>query len=267
MKCCSAQTSACWEDPESTLAKAIPRIREAADIGASLIAFPEQFATGWDPRSHLHTGEISGTIVSRLTTFAREYGIAVIGSFREAASPLPKNTAVVIGSNGNILARYSKVHLFSYDGEDQFYSPGEETAVFTLGNMRIGVAICYDLRFPELFRIYADQGVHGVIVPSAWPKSRLRHWELFIRARAAENQIYVIGVNTTGTNPVGTYAGNSMTAGPDGSILARAGDGETLLCSDLDATVVEEARHAFPVHKDRRPDFYTRPHSGSFRSL
>ncbi|HOX34673.1 MAG TPA: nitrilase-related carbon-nitrogen hydrolase [Methanoregulaceae archaeon] len=256
MKCCSAQVAACWEDPGATLAKVAPCIRKAAAGGASLVAFPEQFATGWDPCSHRNIQEVTGQTVSALRELACEHSIAVIGSFREAGSPLPRNTSVAIGSDGGILARYAKIHPFAPAREDTCYAPGNDLGIFECHGLRLGIAICYDLRFPEVFRLYAERGVHGVVVPSAWPESRIRHWELFIRARAAENQMFVAGINTTGSNPVDTYAGCSMTAGPDGSIVTRAGRNETLLFFDLDAATVEEARHAFPVHNDRRNDLY-----------
>lgn len=258
MRCCSAQISSCWENPEATLQKICPLVTEAAESGSSIVAFPEQFATGWDPQSQRYIEDRSGPIVTTLKKYARESSIAILGSFRESHSPLPRNTAVVIDRKGSIQALYAKVHPFTFAGEDQYYGAGEDIAVFNLGDLRLGVAICYDLRFPELFRIYANRGVQGVFVISAWPKRRRQHWELFIRARAAENQMYVIGVNTTGTNPMDEYDGASMTAAPDGSIIARAGEGETLLFSDLDAGTVDAARRHFPVYKDRRSNLYQR---------
>ncbi|MCX6698242.1 MAG: carbon-nitrogen hydrolase family protein, partial [Methanoregula sp.] len=127
---------------------------------------------------------------------------------------------------------------------------------FFIDGVKCGMAICYDLRFPALFRIYARRGVHAVFVPSAWPQSRIRHWELFISARAAENQMYVVGINTTGTNPVDRYSGASMTADPYGTIVSRAGDGEDLLLSELDPTLVDRLRHDFPIENDRRDALY-----------
>jgi omega-amidase len=258
MKICSAQVAACWEDPEGTLQKIDPLIKDAASSGASLIAFPEQFATGWDPRSILHIQDPSGPVVSALAGYAREYSIAIVGSFRQAATPLPKNTAVVIGRDGEISTLYAKMHPFTFAGEETHYSAGDDVAVFNLNGVRLGLAICYDLRFPELFRLYARRGVHGVIVPAAWPESRLQHWELFIMARAAENQMYVIGINTTGKNPVDTYAGCSMTADPDGSVIARADEREMLLYSDIEPALVEGTRKHFPAQNDRRTDLYRR---------
>lgn len=260
MKCCSAQIQSCWEDPVATLEKIEPCIRQAASSDAALIAFPEQFATGWDPHSHHHIEDLSGPIVSGLVTYAAEYSISILGSFRQRHDLLPTNTCVIIREDGSIAGQYAKMHPFSFAGEDRWYAPGDGISVFRLEGVVLGIAICYDLRFPELFRIYADKGVHGVVVPSAWPESRIRQWELFIRARAVENQMYIIGVNTTGKNPVDAYNGDSMTAGPDGSIIARAGNHEALLFSDLDAETVEDVRRHFPVYQDKRSDLYLQLH-------
>lgn len=256
MKCCTAQIASVWEHPEKTLKKADPLLREASQNNASLICFPEQFATGWDPSSHQHIEDLSGSIVRTLKDYAKEYSIAVIGSFRERAVPYPRNTAVAIGDDGRILATYAKMHLFSPAQEDKAFTPGTDLGIFTLTGIRFGLAICYDLRFPSLFRLYAKEGVHAVVVPSAWPETRIRHWELFITARAAENQMYVLGCNTTGTNPVDRYSGNSLTADPSGAIISRADYRECLIYSEVDPAPVMRMRQEFPVENDRRDALY-----------
>jgi omega-amidase len=261
MKCCSAQIASCWEKPEKTLAKAEVCIRRAASLGAAIIAFPEQFATGWDPCSDRHVQNRSGQIVSAFKAYAQEYSVAVLGSFRERYQPLPKNTAFAVDSDGSIVAWYAKMHPFTYAHEQRYFAAGEDIAVFDLLNMKFGIAICYDLRFASLFQIYAAKGVHGVFVPAAWPASRARHWELFIMARAAENQMYVIGINTVGKTSVDIYSGASMTADPDGTVIAQAGDHEELLVSELDRSRVEHTRSRFPVHKDHRTELYHQLHN------
>ncbi|HZK30366.1 MAG TPA: nitrilase-related carbon-nitrogen hydrolase [Methanoregula sp.] len=256
IRVCSAQIMSAWEDPEKTLTKAEIFIRHAADCGAKLICFPEQFATGWDPKPHANIQNIRGSITTSLQAYAKEYRIGIIGSIREEQDPLPKNTAIVINRHGRILAKYAKVHLFSPGHEHEGNSAGTDLGIFTFDSITCGIAICYDLRFPELFRIYAQKGVHAVFVPSAWPQSRIRHWELFIRARAAENQMYVFGVNTTGKTPIDQYSGASMTADPHGTIISRANEAEQLLFSDIDPDEVERMRNAFPVEKDRKDKLY-----------
>ena len=245
-----------WEDPEKSLAKAEVFIRHAATSGADIICFPEQFATGWDPKSRENIQNPDGRIVTALRSAAQDAGICIIGSFREQATPTPMNTAVVIAGDGSVLASYAKIHLFSPAGEDRAFTSGTDLGIFRLGTMKCGMAICYDLRFPELFSAYAARGVQAVFVPAAWPESRIRHWELFISARAAENQMYIVGVNMTGTTPVDTYCGASMTADPNGTIISRAGRAEQLVFADLDPAVVDAARSSFPVIKDRRNTLY-----------
>jgi len=256
VRVCSAQITSVWEDPEQTLKKAGLFVSHAAASGAVLVCFPEQFSTGWDPCARTHIEDSDGHIVSTLRELAIENGIAILGSFRERNKPLPKNTSIVIGRDGRILAKYAKIHLFSSGGEQEGFAPGAELGIFTLGPFTCGITICYDLRFPELFRIYAKKGVQVVFIPAAWPASRMRHWELFISARACENQMYVTGINTTGRTPVDTYIGGSMTADPSGSVISRANDAEQLLFCDLDPAAVTAARISFPVEKDCREDLY-----------
>ena len=256
VRICSAQIASIWEEPEKTLEKAGVFIRHAAASGADLICFPEQFATGWDPQPWKNIQDIHGSIVSSLQEYAKEYGIGILGSFRQAHDPLPKNTAVAIGRDGRILSTYAKMHLFSSGHEDEGNSPGTGLGIFTLDTMTCGIAICYDLRFPDLFRLYAHKGVQVVFVPSAWPHIRTRHWDLFIQARALENQMYVIGVNTTGQTPIELYSGDSMTADPLGIIISRANDAEQLIFTDLDPAIVDTARRQFPVDKDRKDALY-----------
>ncbi|MGD1004732.1 MAG: nitrilase-related carbon-nitrogen hydrolase [Methanoregulaceae archaeon] len=260
MKCCSAQLASCWENPEKTLKKAKLFIEKAASLEVSIIVFPEQFATGWDPCSHKFIQNRSGSIVSTLKKYAKEYSIALLGSFREQHHPLPHNTAVVIDGEGSIKVVYAKMHPFTPAHEERRYSAGDNIAIFNIDKMKFGIAICYDLRFPSLFQIYAKQGVHGVFIPAAWPASRIEHWELFIKARAVENQMYIIGVNTVGKTPVDEYLGSSMTVDPKGSVIAKAGEVEELLISDLDANSVENTRQNFPAHKDIRTDLYQKLH-------
>ncbi len=255
---CIAQISGVWEDPAGSLEKVRPLIAEAAHRGASIICFPEQFATGWDPMSLHHVQPPDGQIMTTLRQYGEEYGIAILGSFREEGVPGPKNTSMLIGADGEVHARYSKSHLFSPAGEQIAYMPGDRIALFSLAGMRCGIAICYDLRFPPLFRAYAHAGAEAVFVPAAWPARRIAQWELSVRARALEDQIYVIGINTTGITPVDNYNGHSLVSGPEGEVIVRAGEEEGLLYAGIDTTRVAEARRSLPFQEDRRPDLYHR---------
>ena len=251
-----AQVKAVWENPKATLDLVTPLIGQASANKADLICFPEQFATGWDPHSRRHAETDRGMIVSALSEMAKKYRIAILGSFRLVEGGSLFNAAVAIGSEGDVIGIYKKMHLFSPDKEDSEYTPGEDIAIFSIGDMEFGMAICYDLRFSSLFHIYAAAGVDGVIVPAAWPEKRMDAWEIFIRSHALEDQMFVIGVNTTGITPVGSYQGGSLAASPHGEVLARAGPAEGLTLATLDPILVEEARRAIPAARDRKPGLY-----------
>lgn len=254
---CTAQISPCWQNPEQTLAQIKKRIAEAIECDASLISFPEQVTTGWDPVEGVnHVQTEDGQIISTLREYARDFSIGILGSYREYHLPRPRNTAVAIGSDGQILARYSKIHLFSPGGEDRTYDPGESLSVFTLDGCRCGIAICYDLRFADLFKLYRNGDVDLMLVPSAWPASRMRYFDLFSTTRAAEFQMYVVGINTVGVTPVDRYSGGSLVVGPDGVVICRGSEVEELLFTEIRPDYVDEIQKGFPVHLDRRDALY-----------
>lgn len=246
-------------NPSGMLDAAGRMASEAAAGGAALISFPEQFVTGWSPEIPHDAGEpLDGPLGAAFSRIARENGIAVAGALIEAQEgELPRNTAVVFGADGELLAAYAKIHLFSPDGEDRNYTAGDRLATFTVGGVTFGLAVCYDLRFPELFRIYALAGVECILLPAAWPCCRLRHWETLLPARALENRYYVAGINTA-ARPGGAYCGGSLAADPDGTIIARGGSGDEILFADIDPATVREARSNIPTLSDRRSDLYHR---------
>jgi predicted amidohydrolase len=256
MEICSAQLASVFENPDASLKKADEAVQEAVRSGADLIIFPEQFPTGWDPASSLFAEGEDGPIARRWCRIGEEHGAWIVGSHREVSGAGLKNTALLIGPDGSIHARYAKVHLFSPGGEDCRYLPGDDLVVTSCAGLSIGLAICYDLRFPELFRRYADAGVDCMIIPAAWPCSRLNHFDLFIRARAVENQFFVAGVNTTGVTSVDQYCGGSLLVDPTGDILCRGGEGEALIPAPIDRDLVQRTRRLFPVQKDTRRDLY-----------
>lgn len=254
-----AQVAGGRDDPAGVLDAAGRMAEEAAAAGASLICFPEQFVTGWSPRVPPGSGEpLGGPHTAAFRRMAKKYGIAVVGSIvEEGQGRRPKNTTVVLGAGGELLAAYAKVHLFSPDGEDCNYTAGDRIATFVIDGTTFGLAVCYDLRFPELFRIYALAGVDCVLVPAAWPCCRLRHWETLLPARALENRYYVAGVNTA-SGPGEVYCGGSLAADPDGAIIARCGAGEEVLFIELNPAAVREAQTSLPSLSDRRSDLYHR---------
>jgi omega-amidase len=258
MRACIAQFRSTWEDTRENLRRARVLVEEASRRGADLICFPEQFLTGWTPAAALHAEGPGGPLVQAMREMAADSRIHLLGAVTEQGSPKPRNTCLAIGPGGEILASYAKMHLFTPGGEEEHFSPGDGIATFSVGSCRCGIAICYDLRFAPLFRIYALAGVHCMLVPAAWPCRRLPAWEALVAARAVEIQGYVLGVNTTGKTPVEEYCGGSLASDPHGRIMARAGRGEELLEVEVDPGIVDSLRSRIPVQKDFRPDLYHR---------
>ncbi len=254
VKICCAQLGSILEAPDTNLAVADDAVRSAVASGADLVLFPEQYATGWDPSSTKHAEEDGGPIESAWCRIAEEHGVWVVGSQRTHSSEGFTNTALIAAPDGSVHARYAKTHLFRYAGEDQQYIPGDRLSVCSCDGLVVGLAICYDLRFPKLFRRYADLGVECMLVPAAWPCSRIDIFTLFLHARAVENQYYVAGVSPTGTNPIDQYCGRSAIVDPLGKTLCSAGEGEVCIRADVDADYVAKVRRRFPFHDDARYD-------------
>jgi predicted amidohydrolase len=159
------------------------------------------------------------------------------------------NTSVLLDAGGEVAATYRKIHLFGFsDGEPKLMTAGTDVVVHD----GLGIATCYDLRFPELFRALLDGGAVALVMASAWPAKRVAHWRLLAQARAVENQMYVVACNTAGTHSGTVMGGHSIVVDPWGTILAEAGDDEEVLVADIDLGSVPETRRSFPVLADRR---------------
>jgi omega-amidase len=154
------------------------------------------------------------------------------------------------------LADYSKIHLFRLMDEHQYLTAGDKSVTVDLPFGRAGLAICYDLRFPELFRGYALAGAEMVFLPSEWPHPRLVHWQTLVRARAIENQMFVFACNRVGADVRNEFFGHSMVVNACGEILAEGGEGEELITLTADLSKVQEARRKIPILQDRRPEVY-----------
>ena len=254
VKICCAQLGSVPEAPDTNLARADDAIRSAVASGADLVLFPEQYATGWDPSSTKYAEEKGGPIESAWCQMAEDHGVWIVGSQRTQSPDGIRNTALIAAPDGSVHARYAKTHLFRYAGEDQHFVPGDRLSACSCDGLMVGLAICYDLRFPELFRRYADLGVECMLVPAAWPCSRIDIFTLFLQARAVENQYYVAGVSPTGTNPIDHYCGRSAIADPLGKTLCSAGGDEACIVADVDADYVASVRRRFPFQDDARYD-------------
>jgi len=253
---CFSQFRSAMEDPEKNLLRAEGMIKEASYRNSDIILFPEQSFTGWDPLSGRNVEDESGLTVSSLRKYAEEYSVGILGSYRRKTDTVPENTAVLIGDDGDVIASYSKIHLFTPGGEGEAFRAGINPVVADYKGVKAGIAICYDLRFPELFAYYKKCGAEIVFVPAAWPCRRIKHWHIFLHSRAVENQFFVAGVNTTGDNHIERYCGGSVLIDPYGETAADAGEEEGLTFTSADTSAVSEAGEILPVFSDRKEELY-----------
>jgi predicted amidohydrolase len=231
-------------------------VRGAA--GADLVMLPEL----WEP-GYFEFGDYErlaepwpGGTVTEAAAWARQLGCHVhLGSILErGAEGALHNTAVLIGPSGEVVHAYRKVHVFGYRSrEAELLTPGDKVRVARTGLGPVAATTCYDLRFPELYRLLADAGAEIVLVPAAWPAERLSHWRLFTASRAAENQFLLIACNAVGTQRGDVrLGGHSRVLSPWGEVLAEAGEAEGITWADADPAEVGRSRAEFPVLADRR---------------
>lgn len=242
-------------DVEANLALARTGIEKAAAAGARLVVLPEMWSSGYDYR---HLAELAGRtpeVLERLCDLSRAHNLVIVGSLAEPHGEHVCNSAWVI-DGGEIAGQYRKLHLFSPMGEDRFLDAGDKTLVVDTSAGRLGVAICYDLRFPELFRRMALDGAEIVCLPAEWPKPRQEHWRTLLRARAIENQLFVAASNCCGVQGKLDFFGMSLLVAPRGEILAEAGETDELIVADFDFTDMDDYRRAIPCWHDRRAEVY-----------
>lgn len=251
MKIALIQMDMGWETPAANMQKARAMISEAALAGADVAALPEMFATGFSMDAHRIKG--IGSIPPELSAMAKDNRIALIaGVPAEGISPRGLNKALAYDSDGTPVAEYTKMHPFSYAGEDKHYAPGSAPVTFMLSAAPSSVFICYDLRFPEVFRKVAKKAM-VIYVLANWPAARQEHWEALLRARAIENQCFIIGVNRTGTDGNNVaYAGGSAAYGPFGDTILMGGNTEGVLMAEIEPEEAVRVRQRYPFLTDMR---------------
>lgn len=244
--------------PEENLRRAGSLASEAAARGGQLLLLPELWLTGYDlANARVHASSFETSLRGRWAALAQETGLYMAGSILAPnAAGLAANTAVILSPQGETLATYRKVHLFEPMGEVLHLAPGETIRTFDLPWGRAGLAICYDLRFPEIFRRFALDGALWVLIVAQWPRSRVEHWRTLLRARAIENQCFVVACNRAGRDPGEVFGGHSAVIDPQGRILAEAGAEPSLTVVEFDPQEAARYRESFPVLSDRRPDLY-----------
>lgn len=251
MKVAAIQHDIAWEDAETTRKHVTPLIAQAATAGARLIALTEMFATGFSMHPERAAEDEGGPSEQFLQAQAREHGAWLVASIAQRGGDgRYRNNAVLAGPDGDTY-RYAKIHPFSYTGEHERYAAGDTPLTVDIGGLRVSVFVCYDLRFADEFWVRAlDTDLY--VVPANWPEPRREHWQALLRARAIENQAYVLGVNRVGLGKRTPHAGDSAIIDPLGRTLAEASLTETVLVADVDAETVARTREQFPFLADRR---------------
>ncbi len=253
-----AQMDVILAEPERNLVTASQMVAEAAQRGSDVVVLPELWSTGYDlENADQYATATDAGIFAEVAQLARQHGIAILGSCLSLlAEGTYGNTAVYINNQGQLLGQYSKIHLFQLMDEHLHLTAGEKLTVVETEWGLGGLSICYDLRFPEIFRAYALSGVQMVFLPSEWPHPRLAHWQTLLRARAIENQMYLIACNRVGNSKNTDFFGHSCIIDPWGEIVVEAGESEVLLTAEIDLGKVDAARAKIPVFADRRPELY-----------
>jgi predicted amidohydrolase len=256
MRIALIQLDVTWLDVKANHARAARLLTHAAHAGARLAILPEMFSSGFSVDGNLVAQPKGGITDAWLAATARAHGFHILAGVPTLGEEKPTNDAVLVSPEGEI-ARYSKIHPFSFAGEDLSYTAGTRVLTVTIEGVRVTPFVCYDLRFPEPFRLAADDtDLYAVI--ASWPDRRREHWKTLLRARAIENLAYVAGVNRVGEGDGLKHAGDSALLSPWGETLVGGAEEEAVLIGEVDPARVAEARARFPVLRDRRPAAYTR---------
>lgn len=253
MEVVGIQLDIAWEDPRSNRER-VDRLVEEADVEpGSLIVLPEMFATGFSMDVSAVAQPRAGETEMFLSSVARKCGVRVLGGVvTPGTGGKGRNEAVAFDEGGEETARYCKRHPFSFAGETDYYEPGDDIVTFGCSGFTVSPFICYDLRFPECFRMSVGRGTDVFVVIANWPAAREAHWQALLRARAIENQAYVIGVNRCGNDPNHSYSGRSLVVDPVGEVIADAGEKEGIVRAGLDGEFLAKCRREFPALADMR---------------
>jgi omega-amidase len=249
--CC--QLDIVWENKGANFRKVEDLLAGARPPAGALVVLPEMGFTGFSMNvAEVAEGE-PGLSEAFLAGMAQCYGVYLLsGLVTRTPKGLGRNVAILVTPLGTVEAHYQKLHLFSPAGEHAFYEPGSREITFAWQGGTVAPFICYDLRFPEAFRAAVDQGAEFYVVIANWPRVRERHWLALLQARAIENQAFVAGVNRCGRDPNLDYSGRSVIIGPDGEVIADAGEREGWISAELDWETVRAYRRRFPALSDRK---------------
>jgi predicted amidohydrolase len=247
----AVQLDIVWENKRANFERVRKLLQRTPPATGSLIVLPEMFATGFSMNLAVTRQEQRREDESFLAEIARAYRSTVIGGVVSSGDgSLALNQSVAFSPRGELLARYTKIHPFTLGGESSCHAPGSEVVTFAANGFHVAPFVCYDLRFPEIFRVAALRGANLFVVIALWPVKRQQHWLTLLQARAIENQAFVVGVNRVGTEPQFHYAGRSVVIDPHGIIIADAGEQEGILTAEIDVEKANAWRRDFPALDD-----------------
>ena len=254
MKIASIQLAVLEDDKAAAVEKAVAAVMRCR--GADLVILPEIWNVGFMSfdRYVTEAETAEGPTLRALCEAAKGIGAHVhAGSLVEKEAGRYFNTSCLIAPDGKVVGRYRKIHLFGYRSKEaEILTPGDAVTVLRTPLGTVGLATCFDLRFPELFRRMAADGAEMFLVCSAWPHPRLGPWRMFNRVRALENQCYLVSANSAGANRGASFVGHSMVVDPWGEVVAEAGEKETIVRADIDVGEVGRARQTFPAFAARQ---------------
>ena len=260
MKISLVQLGIKYECKSINLINAAKYISEASANGSDIVFLPEMSFTGFSMNVE-NNMDLHAETIDQIKKMSYNNKVAVGFGWIKGSGEKGENHYTVISPDGDILADYVKMHPFSYSGEDKFYNGGNSLASFTYCGKKISIFICYDLRFPEIFQAASEES-EIIVVAANWPERRRDHWRTLLKARAIENQSWILGVNCYGDQQDLHYSGDSSIIRPDGTIVSQLSDAEGVI-SAVVGDEAEEVRKGFPVKRDRKTELYKTLYKGS----
>ena len=243
------QYSPVWEKPEASIELIDKMIEQTNLTDISLLVFPEMSLTGFTMHSEDFVEELDGVSFLYFMQLAKKLRKHIFAGIIERDEKTVYNSLIHFDDRGLIRMRYRKIHPFSYTREEKYFRPGNEPCITHIDKISFGLSICYDLRFPELYRLYAKERADVLIDIANWPDDRLFHWDILTQARAIENQSYMVAVNRTGNDPFLKYSGHSTVVSPFGKVLVQSQKDE-IVTIEIDIDEVTELRNKLPFLND-----------------
>ncbi len=258
MKIAVLQIDIDFENPENNRRKVSEMIDKASAGYPDVILMPEMWNTSFNFETIDDNSDKKGQpSMNLLSEKASKYRVNIVaGSISDKKNNKIYNRSYVINRDGAVIFTYDKIHLVHHANEDKYIEAGNYIDIFELDGVKCGIIICYDLRFPEISRTLALKGAEVIFAPVQWFKSRLDHYEVLCKARALENQVYIVSANRIGKEFKAVFPGHSMVVGPWANILGRMDDREGVLHCEIDLKLIHRIRKKVTCYQDRRPDLY-----------